>query len=329
MKAVAIDRFGPADLLTLRDLPEPDPAKLAPHDMIVEVHAVGLNPVDTKVRQGYLGDRAFPLVLGFDCSGVVKAIGSAVTNVAPGDAVYVSPNLARPGANAELVVVDARSAATKPTTLDHVHAAALPLVTLTAWESLHDRARLHPGETVLIHAGAGGVGHIAIQLAKQHDCRVFTTAGRPESIEFCRSLGADVVIDYTREDFVQRVMRETDNRGCDVVLESISGPNFNKSIDCVAINGRLVTILAAPDDAQVNKLFRKNASLHFEFMGVPTIYNIKPDRQAEVLKTVAELVDAGKLTPHVSRVFKLEELAEAHKLQESGRVIGKIVLTVR
>ncbi|MDX1682731.1 MAG: alcohol dehydrogenase catalytic domain-containing protein, partial [Phycisphaeraceae bacterium] len=181
MRAVALDEFGDPDVLYTCDLPEPEPG---PDDLLVKVHASSMNPVDTKIRRNGLGmERSFPLVTGYDVSGVVEAVGENVDRFSVGDEIYGSPSLARNGAHAEKVLIDAQTAAAKPESLDHSEAAALPLVTLTAWEALHDRAQIHEGETVLIHAGAGGVGHIGIQLAKLHGCTVYTTASRDESIE--------------------------------------------------------------------------------------------------------------------------------------------------
>jgi NADPH2:quinone reductase len=260
---------------------------------------------------------------------VVREMGPAVRDFKIDDAVYASPSIIRNGADAEYVCVDARTAAHKPASLDHIQSAALPLVSLTAWEALLLRAQIQKGETVLIHAGGGGVGHIAIQLAKLHGCRVLTTASRDESIRLCRQLGADAVINYSEEDFVQRVERETERRGCPVVFDAVGGQTFDRSLDCVAVNGRLITIVGTPSPEIPRKLFRKNATLYFEFVGAPTVYGVHPERQGEILRAVAKLVDGGQLKPHVGRVFALDELAEAHRFQESGHVTGKIVVRVK
>lgn len=326
MRAMTLSEFGGPKVLTMRDMPEPT---VGEHDLLVEVYAAGLNPVDTKIRRGMHGDKEFPLIPGYDVSGVVTAVGDRVEHFRVGDEVYASPSLARNGAHAEYVAVDARTAARKPAELDHVHAAALPLVTLTAWESLHDRGKIHTDETVLIHAGAGGVGHIGLQLAKVHGCRVLTTASRAGSIDLCEQLGADLVINYREEDFVERVKAETDGAGPPVIFDTVGGEVFDKSLDALAVNGRLVTIVLNDNPRVVQALFRKNATLHMEFMGVPTIHGIHPERQGETLRTVAELTDAGKLKPHIHKVVPLEDLPAAHEEQESGHVNGKIVVRVR
>lgn len=327
MRAMVMTAFGSADVLRLQDVPKPAPGE---HDLLIEVHASAMNPIDYKVRREPYGPpRTPPCILGFDVSGIVRGVGAKVERFKVGDAVYASPAIPRPGANAELVCVDARTAAIKPASLTHEQAATLPLAVLTAWESLHKRAAIHRGENVLIQAGAGGVGHLAIQLARLAGCRVLTTAGRRETIDLCRQLRADVIIDHSREDIVQRVQQETGGKGCEVVFDCVGGEVFDKSLDCVAINGRMVSIVFTPSAKIAPALFRKNATLHFEFMGVPTVHNINPETQGQVLQTVAELVDAGKLAPHVSATLPLEKLVEAHRMQETQRTLGKIAIKVR
>jgi NADPH2:quinone reductase len=327
MRAIAISEFGGPDVLKEQEMPEPVPGE---HDLLVEVHAGGLNPIDFKVRRGALAKgRAMPIILGFDVSGVVRGLGKSVTGFRPGDEVYSAPSLARNGANAEFVCVDARMAALKPRVIDHVQAAALPLVTITAWEALLQRAKIQKGETILIHAGGGGVGHVAIQLAKLHGCRVLTTASSPASLELCKVMGADVIINYREEDFVERVKRETGGSGLSVVMDTVGGDTFNKSLDCIAPDGRLITCVGTPSDKIPQKLFRLSATLIFEFMGAPGIYGIRPESHGRILAEAARLVDEGKLKPHVSRVLSLDEIAEGHRLLEEGHVTGKVVVRVR
>ena len=327
MQAMVVTEFGGEEVLQLQDVPDPVPGE---HDLLVEVHASAMNPVDWKVRtSGLRMPRQFPFILGFDVSGIVKAMGNGVDGFRVGDAVYASPSLSRDGSNADLVCVDARSAAIKPAGLDHVAASAMPLVTLTAWETLHERARTEPGQTVLIHAGAGGVGHLAIQMAKLHGCRVLTTASRPESIAFCEQLGADVVINYCKEDFTEVVRDYTDGAGCHLVFDTVGDDVFQKSLACVGVEGSLVTICRCDTRGAVDALFFKNASLHFEFMGAPTVHGVHPESQGRILAHCAQLVDDGKLKPHVGTTLPLEQLPEAHRMQRSGHTMGKIVLTVK
>ncbi len=327
MRAVTLREHGGPEVLRAEELPTPAAGR---HQLLVEVHATSVNPVDAKVRRGGGAARAMPIVLGYDTSGIVRSCGPDVAGWEEGDPVFGSPNLFGPGANAEYVVLDARAAARKPATLDHAAAACLPLVTLTAWEALHERARIQPGQTVLIHAGAGGVGHVAIQLARLAGCRILTTAGRPESIAFCRDvLGADEVIDHATTDFVARVKQLCGGRGADVVLDTVGGETFQRSIDCVAPAGQIVTILASSPGDLASTLLYRSLTVHYEFMGARVAYDLDPARQGAILTSVANLVDRGYLRPHVSARFPLERLADAHRQIETGRTIGKVAVLVR
>jgi NADPH2:quinone reductase len=256
--------------------------------------------------------------------------GARATQWKPGDEIIAAPNLFRDGSNAEYVALDARSAARKPAALDHIAAAALPLVSQTAWEALHLRARIQTGQTVLIHAGAGGVGHIAVQLARLHGCRVITTASREESIAFCRdTLEADEVIDYKRVDFVERVKELTGGKGVPVVLDTVGGEVFSRSLDCAAVNGQVVTILGSNTGDRSRGLLYRNISIHYEFMGIPTAHEIEPERPGQILTGIGNLVQAGLLRPHVSVRVPLEKLADGHRHVETGRTIGKVAVSVR
>ena len=327
MRAVTATDFGGADVLELCDVHMPIPGD---QDLLVEVHSAAVNPVDFKIRRGAFRDRSqLPMVLGFDASGVVCAMGQRVEGFESGDEIYVSPSLVRIGSNAEYVCVDARTAARKPRCVDHMTASAMPLATLTAWEALYERTSLERDETVLIHAGGGGVGHIAIQLAKLKGARVLITASRDESIELCLGYGADVAINYVEEDFVKRVLELTNGRGCDVVFDCVGGEVFDRSPACVAVNGRVVTIVGSSESSALRDLFVRNITLHFEMMAAPTMYNINPQKQGQILHEAAKLVDDGKLAVHISQAFPLVELAEAHQLQETEHVTGKIAIQVR
>jgi NADPH2:quinone reductase len=326
MRAIVLTEHGGPDVLRAADLPRPIPGR---HQLLVEVHATSVNPVDTKIRRGGGAGRAMPIVLGYDASGVVRACGEDVEGWSEGDLVYGCPNLFGAGANAELALLDCRAAARKPQTLDHVSAACLPLVSLTAWEALHERARIQAGQTVLVHAGAGGVGHIAVQLARLHGCRVLTTAGRPDSIAFCReTLGADDVIDYTNEDFVARVRDLSNGRGVDVVLDTVGEETFRRSIDCVVPGGQIVTILASTPGDRAPTLLYRSITVHYEFMGARVANDLDPERQGAILVSIARLVDRGLLRPHVSARFPLERVADGHRQIETGRTIGKVAILV-
>lgn len=326
MRAALIHRLGPPDVIEMGEMPDPTPND---HELLVEVHATSVNPVDTKIRQG-TRPRALPLVLGYDVSGVVIGRGARAGDFRVGDEVYGCPHLFRHGANAERVLLDARAAAHKPTKLRHREAACVPLVGLTAYEALHDRARIQPGQTVLIHAGAGGVGHIAVQLARLHGCKVITTAGRPESIAFCRDvLGADEVVDYRTTDFVAQVRELTAGAGLPVVFDTVGGETFERSIECVAPCGQLATILASVPGAAASSLLYRSITVHYEFMGARVAYDQQPERQASILTGLARLIDSGQLRVHVSREWTLEQLPDAHRAIESGHTIGKMAVTLR
>ena len=327
MRAVVIHEYGGPEVLKLEERPEP---QVRDTDVLVEVHATSVNPVDTKVRQNSSAQRTLPFILGFDVSGVVVCCGSRVTQWKPGDEIFATANLFRNGANAEYVAIDARSAARKPANVDHATAASLPLVSQTAWEALHLRARVQPGQTVLIHAGAGGVGHVAVQLARLHGCRVITTAGRSESIAFCRDvLHADEVIDYRAEDVAKRVQELTAGRGVPVVIDTVGGDTFLLSLDCAAVNGQVVTILGSNTGDRGRGLLYRNVTIHYEFMGIPTAYEMEPDRPGNILSSIANLVDGGLLRPHVSHRFTLEDVAEGHRQVETARTVGKVAIVVR
>jgi NADPH2:quinone reductase len=326
MRAFAINSHGSPDVLTACELPEP---VLGPRDVLVRVHATSVNPVDNLVRRGSAVPRQFPLVLGYDVSGVVTRRGADAGQWQEGDEIFATANLFRQGANAEYVAIDARSAALKPASVDHATAAALPLVSQTAWESLHVRARISPGQTVLVQGGAGGVGHIAVQLARLHGCRVITTAGRDESVAFCRAvLRADDVIDYRATDVTTRVQELTGGKGVHVVLDTVGGDVFLKSLDCLAVNGHAVTIVGAGTGDRGPSLLYRNITVHYEFMGIPTAHEIEPERPGAMLTAVARLVDSGLLRPHVSARLPLDRVADAHRQVESGHTIGKVVVTV-
>ena len=327
MRAIVLEEHGGPEVLRERELPSPKPGR---HQVLVEVHATSVNPVDAKIRRGGGAAREMPIVLGYDASGIVRACGPDVEGWREGDAIYGCPNLFGPGANAELVLLDARAAASKPASIDDATAACLPLVGLTAWEALHDRARIQAGQTVLVHAGAGGVGHVAVQLARLHGCRVITTAGRPESIAFCRhTLGADEVIDYAKDDFAAGVRDLTKGRGVDVVFDTVGEETFRHSIDCVTPGGQLVTILGSTPGDRAPLLLYRSITVHYEFMGARVANDLDPGHQGKILSSLARLVDRGLLRLHVSARVPLERVADAHRQIEMGRTIGKVAVQVR
>jgi NADPH2:quinone reductase len=327
MRAMVTTALGGPEVIQLRDVERP---RCGPTDLLIEVHASAMNPVDTKLRRfGRAGLVSPPFIGGYDVSGVVRETGDQVTGFKAGDEVWASPALNRNGAHAELVCVNHVTAAHKPKSLSHAQAAALPLVALTAWECLHLRAKVRPEQTVLVTAGGGGVGHVAIQLAKLAGCEVYTTAASEESIDLAKAAGADLVINYKREDFAQAVLHETNGRGVEVIVDCVGGETFEKCPDAVAVEGCIVPIVPGPPPQSLAKCYPKNVSVHFEFMGAATVANAAPERQGKILSEIAKLVDAGKLKVRVYREYPLERVPEAHAQQETGRTAGKLVIRVK
>jgi len=318
---------GPEVLATV-DIPAPAPGD---DELRVRLHAAGVNPIDTKLRsRGVFFDNALPAVLGCDAAGTVEAIGKRVTSLQPGDEVWLCHGgLGREQGNyAEFTVVNELIARKKPTSLSFEQAAAAPLILITAWEALFDRASLDAGQTVLVHGGAGGVGHVAIQLAKNAGARVCATVGSEENIRFASSLGADRVINYRQEDFVEAVLEWTNGRGVDVALDIIGGRVFQATLRAMAHYGSLVTLLDPGTDIVWKEARTRNLRIGFELMLTPMLEHLPGARahQGEILDHCAALADAGKLTIKVSQSLPLEQAARAHQQIETGHTRGKLVL---
>jgi NADPH:quinone reductase-like Zn-dependent oxidoreductase len=310
MRAIAASRWGAADVLETVTLARPEPG---PTEIRVAVHAAGINATDWKTRAtggfGLLGD---PAILGHDVSGVVEAVGVGSSLFEPGDEVFGMPHFPRGGGYAEYVVAPSRRFARKPAGLDHVHAAALPLAGLTAWQALVDVAGVQPGRRVLIHAAAGGLGHIAVQVAKSLGAYVIGTASAPKH-EFVRSLGADEVIDYRTTDFAQSV------RDVDVVLEAIGGDYGMRSLSTLRRGGSLIILTSRVDPA---------VQARAQELGIRAGFTlVEPDRAG--MLAIAGLVEAGRLRVEIADVLPLREAARAHRLGETGRTTGKLILQVR
>ncbi len=331
MKAILMTAPGDPSVLQLRDVPAP--TIQTGRDLLVRLHAAGVNPIDTKLRQrGTFYPDQMPAILGCDGAGVVEAIGAQVERFQVGDEVYFcNAGLGgHPGNYAEYATVDERFVAHRPRSVSFATAAAAPLVLITAWEALYDRGRLQPGQTVLVHAGAGGVGHVAIQLAKLQGAKVCTTVSSPEKADFVRQLGADHVINYKQTDFVPAVLDWTNGEGVDLVFDTIGGATFAQSFPAVRIYGDIVTILE-PDAATSWKVARnRNLRISLELMLTPLLQGLVEDQQhqAKLLEQCTRLIDTGELKIHVSRTLPLAEAAEAHRLIQAGGAIGKISLTI-
>ncbi|HEY9849911.1 MAG TPA: zinc-dependent alcohol dehydrogenase family protein [Leptolyngbyaceae cyanobacterium] len=333
MKAVLMTAPGAPDVLQLQQVDNPA-VPVGDTELLVRLKAAGINPIDTKLRKrGTFYPDKMPAILGCDGAGIVEAVGAGVEKFRVGDEVYFcSGGLGdRNGNYAEYTVVSERLTAHKPKTLSFAEAAAAPLVLITAWEALYDRGRLEAGRKVLIHAGAGGVGHVAIQLAKLQGAEVATTVSTAEKAEFVRQLGADRVIFYKQVDFVQNILDWTNGEGVELAFDTIGGETFYKTVPAVQVYGDLVTILE-PDPALGNLKAARNRNLRIslELMLTPMWLGLveAQQHQGKILSECANLIDQGKLKIQLEKTFPLAEAAEAHRLLETGSMTGKIVLTI-
>ena len=333
MKAFIVDQYKKDGALRFGEVPEP---VVRDHDVLVAIHATSLNPLDTKIRDGefkLILPYRLPFVPGNDVAGVVVGVGSRVRNFKAGDEAYARPSKDRIGTFAERIAVDEADVALKPTNLSMEQAASVPLVALTAWQVLVERAQLKAGQRVLIHAGSGGVGTFAIQLAKHLGATVATTTST-ENVELVKSLGADVVVDYKKEDFAKVLS------GYDVVLNSLGKDTLEKSIDVLKPGGKLVSISGPPDAAfarengfnwllqQVMRLLsfgirrkarRRGVSYSFLFMRA----------NGRQLSEVTTLIESGVIRPVVDRVFPFSATNEAMDYLAKGRAKGKVVIKVK
>lgn len=314
MKAVGIRAFGGRDRLEVMDLPAPRPG---PGEVLVGIRAAGVNPIDGKIREGLRRDRlphVLPLVLGWDAAGVVEEVGEGAGGFEAGDEVfaYTRRDVVHDGAYAEFLAVDATALAPMPRTLDFVHAAAVPLASLTAWQAL-DALGLAAGQTLLVHAAAGGVGAFAVQLARERGAHVIGTASAPRHA-WLRSLGCEATIDY-REGPVADAARALCPEGVDAVLDAAGGEALAGSPDVLRDRGRLVSLLEMPQGPR------------FSERGIRTGW-IFAEPDGTTLREIARLVDAGRVRVHVEQTYPLEEAAKAHEHLEGRHVRGKLVLTI-
>ncbi|MFI7347313.1 NADP-dependent oxidoreductase [Streptomyces sp. NPDC049936] len=294
-------------MLKIENIPIPE---IKGNDILVRVHTAAVNPVDSLIRRGdfLLPEHRLPLTVGWDFAGTVVDVGRARTPLEVGHKVYGRPSLTRDGSYAEYIAVDAGEVARAPRTVPPEQAAGLPLATLTAWKALFDIGRLEAGQTVLIHAAAGGVGTMAVQLARHRGARVVATASS-DGVDLAKSLGAHEVIDYTRSDFAAR------GRFADVVLDAVGGDTLERSYGVMVPGGTLITVAGAPDHAKARALGIHIATFILESNGPR-------------LDEVADLVDAGVLRSIIARQFSLVDVREAHRLSETRRTRGKILLRI-
>lgn len=331
MQGVVMTGTGQPDVLELRELPRPEIRQ--PGQVLVRLKAAGINPIDTKLRRnGTFYPDQLPAVLGCDGAGIVEAVGSKVSRFRPGDAVYFCSGGLGAGCGnyAEYTIVEEHVLAAKPESLDFEQAAAAPLVLITAWEALYDRCRMESGQTILIHAGAGGVGHVAIQLAREAGARIATTVGNAEKARFATEIGAELPILYRETDFVEAVMDWTDNRGVDIAMDNVGGAVLQQTFPAVRFYADIVSLLL-PDPATDWTVARqRNLRTSLEVMLTPMLFKLEKAQkhQTKILEACTNLFDAGKLSVHVSEILPLEAAARAHEMIESGSTTGKIVLRI-
>ncbi|MFD9288553.1 NADP-dependent oxidoreductase [Streptomyces sp. NPDC060030] len=333
MKAFTVEKYG--DRAGMRAAEVPDP-QVGADDVLVKIHAAGVNPLDLRIRNGdfrTLMPYRLPLVLGNDLAGEVLRVGTSVTRFAVGDEVYARPGKDRIGTFAELIAVHQDDLAPKPAALTMTEAASLPLVALTAWQALVERARVRPGQRVLIHAGAGGLGSIAVQLAKALGAHVATTASTG-NVDLVKELGADVAVDHRTQDFTDLL------DGYDVVLDSLGGDNLARSLRVLKPGGQVISVAGPPDPAFASEIganpllrlamtalsFRTRRSA--KRRGVTYSFLFMKASGAQ-LRELTALIDAGKIRPVVDRVFPFDETLHAMEYVEKGRAkAGKVVVAM-
>ena len=330
MRAVVMTEAGCSDKLKFTEMEKPS---CADNEVLVQVMAAGINPVDTKVRNnGPMIKAGLPAILGCDGAGIVEQIGADVTRFEVGDSVYYCyGGLGQQAGNyAEYIAVPEAYIAMKPDCIDFIDAAAAPLVLITAWEALFDRARIQSGQKIFIHAGAGGVGHVAIQLAKLAGCEVATTVSSTEKADLVKQLGADLVINYKEESVCEALLKWTDDLGVDVALDTVGGDAFNQLVSATRIYGDIVTILQVPGDADWKTIRLRNLRISQELMLTPMLLGLEEaaEHHGDILDQCAQFFDQQKLSLCVSDSLPLEQAAEAHRMIESGSVVGKLVLEV-
>ena len=316
MRAMVIPEFGSPDLFEARDVERPEPG---PGEVLVRVIAAGTNPVDAKFRSSRdaMGLET-PIILGLDVSGVVEEVGPGVTDLAPGDEVYYTPEVSGPRSNAsyaEYNVAPADIVAKKPASLSHEEAAAVPLAGGTAYEAIVRRLAMRVGETILIHGGAGGVGSFAVQIAKASGARVLASAGTHNQ-DTLRELGVDVPIDYTSEDVFEVALDDTAGAGVDAVFDTVGGDLIARSIQATRVFGRLASIISLQGDLTPG--YRLNQT----FNGVFLL------RERARLDEMTRLIERRQMRPLVDEVLPLDQVAKAHERLESGHGRGKVVLRV-
>ena len=327
LKAQVIRTFGEASVFQLADIPVPE---LKPMHVLLQVKATSLNPLDTKIRSGVFARLApeFPAVLHGDVAGIVTEVGEGVTDFKPGDEVYglAGGIKGSGGALAQYMLADARLLANKPKNLSFAEAAALPVVAITAWEALVKRAKIQAGDEILIHGGTGGVGHIAVQLAKWIGAKVYTTVSTPEKAHIAKELGADVVINYKETSVRDYVNMYTDGKGFKYIFDTVDRENLERSIEAASLYGTIVAI-AVSQNYNLSPFLLKSLNFHVVFIELPILHEEFRHINGEILKKVTPIIEEGKLQPLIDqRRFTFDEISEAHEYYEAKQAVGKIVL---
>ena len=330
-EAATLREFGAADVFEMRELQLPWPGKT--DDVLVRIEAAGVNPADTFFRAlgTYIGEGP-GTVLGHDGAGVVEAIGNDVTSVKVGDRVcFCNGGVGGDhGTYARHAVVPEWLLAKMPGSIDFVIAASLPLVFITAWEAFVERALLQAGESVLVHGGAGGSGHIALQIANGLGARVATTVSSTVKAELAVALGAELVINYRDENFVAAVRQWTDGKGVNVAFDNAGNDVFQLTLTAMAPYGRLVTLMGTPGDLEDETAYNNNLSIHNVMMLTPMWLGLEAERrrQGEIVRLAMNWLEQDRIRPNVVATYPLEEVAAAHTQLEKGSMAGKIVLTM-
>lgn len=336
MKAIGHTLHGGPDVLQFMDIPNP---ALRAGDLLVKVHAFAINPVDTQFRKGNQAGTPVehpPQIVGWDAAGVVAEVGTQATHFGVGDEVYFAGDATRQGCYAEYVAVDERLVAHKPQNLSFAEAAAVPLTALTVWEALFENMGIPikpataSSHSLLIIGGAGGVGSMAIQIAKRvAGSYVIATASRTASSEYCKKMGADVIIDHTQNFEAQ--LKTTGIGGVDYILNAATSPDFSRLVKILNPLGKICSVTGdeiALNRLDVDELFYKRATLTFELMFTRSRLNIEPEKQGQILTRIAQLLDGRVLTSTLTQVLDWQDVQNAHRLVESGRTLGKIVLNI-
>lgn len=327
MKAMVIERFGEPTVFQSADVPVPE--VVAGH-ILIRVAATSVNPVDMKIREGVVADIApeFPAILHGDVAGVIEAVGDGVDSFKVGEQVYGCAGGVKGtgGALAEYILADANLVARKPQSLTMTEAAALPLVSITAWEGLIDRAQVQSGQKVLIYGGTGGVGHIGIQLAKWAGATVYALVSSDEKAAIARELGADATINYRQTPVEDFVAKHTNGQGFDIIFDTVGNDNLQDAFKAAKLNGTVVSLVSLSQQ-DLTLLHAKGLTLHLVYMLLPMLFGMNRLHHAEILSKIAHLVDQGQVRPLLdTKSFTFADVAAAHAYSGSGAAVGKVVL---